>query len=86
MASIALAQQHAEVEARDRESILHQFLETLLRNMREDLITAVEPVPSGSSADVAATDCFNQLMMAEEYLAELKRLGDRSIAGTTRSQ
>ncbi len=75
----------SELGARDREDILHLYLETLFRNMREDLDTATQPLESGSSAALAAMDAFNQLAMAEEYVAELKRIGDRPIAGAAKA-
>ena len=53
---------------------------TLFRNMGEDLQTATSTLARGTPQSVAATDAYNQLEMADEYLCELKALADRPIA------
>ena len=69
----------AEMDARDREGVIFCYLETLLRNARQDIQTATGALARGSTEYRAADDAMNQIDIAEEYLSELRRLADRPI-------
>ena len=68
-----------EIDARDRESVIFCYLETLLRNAREDIQTATGALARGSTEYRAADDAMNQIDMAEDYLSEMRRLASRPI-------
>ena len=69
-----------EIDARDRESVIFCYLETLLRNAREDIQTATGALARESTEYRAADDAMNQIDIAEDYLSELRRLASRPIA------
>ena len=71
----------SELAARDRESLIIHYLDTLLRNIGEDVDTACGMVPAGTGEALARSDASAALAMAGEYVQELGRLAGRPIAG-----
>ena len=73
-----------ESEARDREDMILLFLETLLRNASNDVVTAADWIAMAPGGDglTPATDAHHAIIIAEEYVDELKRLALRPIAGS----
>lgn len=71
---------HSEADARDREVAITSYLETLLRNAFSELIDA------DTSGGKLHDDAGQSLSMALEYVDELKRLGERPIAGEPRAK
>jgi hypothetical protein len=80
-----MADDMSEFAARDREGEILGFLETLLRNVEEDLGTLADGTDFARGAVLAHNDAVTGLAMAVEYLAELNRLADRPVAGIVRA-
>jgi hypothetical protein len=67
-----------EIDARDREAAVIDYLHTLLRHVWEDLDTAgVTTIDEGSENGAAVKDALCSLSLAQEMVKELDGLADR---------
>ena len=70
----------SEMEARDRVSMIALFLESLLDSSAAS-IDAATSGEDGNDSRRAGYHAYNVAAIAQEYIAELKKLEERPVAG-----